>query len=371
MAQTASAISSNLSHSESVANLSVIHHHDHSHHKSYKTHPMEFAKIALGILVCFITANSFKEEITKTKFGESNPEVFTYTFFLSFIESLFDIVAALGKIIYSKKHDQIRAAVSFETQKFFVMSAITHSTGIGLGNRALKYVDFPTQVLAKSCKMITAMSSCFLIVGKRYSMPRIVAVLVATLGISFYMFGENKKSQHAESTAFGLMLLIVSVCADGVNNAVQELMKQHFKNKPKEAKPSSDQLMFFTKIYTSLLFFVCMIYFGEFWKGIDFCLRHPSIILNIVLLCVSGTIGSFFIFWGFAEFDNVEITFINTVRKLFTFLLSVMIYGHSFSQAQLIGATIVFVGVGLDWYFDSHPSVPAVSVTKQEEKKKQ
>ncbi|KAG2386446.1 hypothetical protein C9374_002190 [Naegleria lovaniensis] len=369
MAQTTPSLNQHLSHSESVANLSVVHHHDHSHHKSYKTHPAEFAKIALGILVCFITANSFKEEITKTKFG-THSEVFTYTFFLSFIESLSDILAALGKIIYSKKHDQIRAAVSVETQKFFIMSAITHSTGIGLGNRALKYVDFPTQVLAKSCKMITAMSSCFLIVGKRYSMPRIVAVLVATLGISFYMFGENKKS-HAESTAFGLMLLIVSVCADGVNNAVQELMKQHFKNKPKEAKPNSDQLMFFTKIYTSLLFFVCMIYFGEFWKAIDFCSRHSSIILNIVLLCAAGTIGNFFIFWGFAEFDNVEITFINTVRKLFTFLLSVLLYGHSFSQAQVIGATIVFIGVGLDWYFGSHPSVPVVVTKEEEEKKKQ
>lgn len=55
-------------------------------------------------------------------------------------------------------------------------------------NGALMYVNYPTQVLAKSCKMIPTMVMGVLVAKKHYPIHKYLTVLAITVGISVFMF---------------------------------------------------------------------------------------------------------------------------------------------------------------------------------------
>jgi len=55
-------------------------------------------------------------------------------------------------------------------------------------NWALMYVNYPTQVLAKSCKMIPVMIFGVLLAKKKYPLFKYVTVIAITLGITIFTF---------------------------------------------------------------------------------------------------------------------------------------------------------------------------------------
>jgi UDP-galactose transporter B1 len=53
-------------------------------------------------------------------------------------------------------------------------------------NAALAYVDYPTQVLGKSCKMIPVMLTGVLFHGKKYKWRQYLAVSAITFGMTLF-----------------------------------------------------------------------------------------------------------------------------------------------------------------------------------------
>lgn len=76
-------------------------------------------------------------------------------------------------------------------------------------NEALKYVNYPTQALAKSCKMLPVMAAQVLVFGKRYSLLEYLYVVLVTAGIIVFRWKGGSSTE--ENSSFGLLLLF-GVC---------------------------------------------------------------------------------------------------------------------------------------------------------------
>eukprot|EP00953_Heterococcus_sp_UTEX-ZZ885_P034214 17736-Heterococcus_DN1.PRE.2 len=80
--------------------------------------------------------------------------------------------------------------------KLFAMAGTGYISAMVCSIEALKYVNFPTKELGKSCKMIPVMLFGVLFAGKRYSVRDYICVALITAGIVTFNLGGEHKQVH-------------------------------------------------------------------------------------------------------------------------------------------------------------------------------
>ena len=328
-------------------------HNRSDHHKSFLKSSFELIQVVVGIYATFMAMSSYQEQITRRPYGDS---YFNFPLFLVFLQCVLNYITAFGKL---RLYPSERGRKSVVPRYYYIGASLAYVIASSSSNAALIYVNYPTQVLAKSCKMIPVMIMGMLVAKKQYSFSRIVAVLMTTVGISVFMidrFGhKHKEDSENENNTYGLLLLIVSLAADGFTNSIQDLMRTL------EHKPTSDDLMLNMNLYASIFVGIAMFYTGQFFPAVEFCMNHPEIIQHIAIFCITMALGQIFIFWCIASFGTLELSIITTTRKFFTILWSVFTFGHHMSGVQWSGVLIVFIGLMYDIF---------VSYQKHKEHKK-
>lgn len=63
-----------------------------------------------------------------------------------------------------------------------------------------------------------------------------------------------------------------------------------------ETKPSAQQMMLSMNFWSSIMLALALLTTGETLKFLDFVSRHPTVLLNMSLLALTGAIGQLFIF---------------------------------------------------------------------------
>ena len=97
-----------------------------------------------------------------------------------------------------------------------------------MSNESLQYVTYPTQALAKSCKMIPVLLGSVLFLRKSYSLMKYACVILMTVGITIFQMSGKKKlaAEGFGGEGFGLILLAISLALDGISGPLQELLKK-------------------------------------------------------------------------------------------------------------------------------------------------
>ena len=130
--------------------------------------------------------------------------------------------------------------------------SFTYLSAMGASNQSLNYVNYPTQALGKSCKMIPIMLLNVLIGGKKYSLREYLCVLSITLGIVFFRLAKSKGGSGQENSSFGLILLFASLSLDGLTASNQRLFRTEF-------KPSTYGMMLQTNLWALLYLLIANI----------------------------------------------------------------------------------------------------------------
>jgi len=290
-----------------------------------------------GIYLFYLLFGIYQENIMRHKFGEDG-ERFNYTSFLLFIQSIVNAICAWIVIKGLRLPPDNTPVV-----KYFQVS-LTSIFAMFCSNKALMYVDFPTQVLAKSCKPIPVMLMGLLVFRKHYSIVKYVCVTLVTIGIALFMLpASHKGSNTTVTTPFGFFLLFASLALDGLTGPFQdELVKKH--------RPTSPHMMYYSNLWASLVMLVAVIVTGDLLPAIHFCQRFPEIIPQIVLFSICSALGQNFIYYSVHSFGALTCTTVTTTRKFFTILASVIWFGNSLSSIQWGAVGLVFAGLGFDTY---------------------
>jgi len=83
----------------------------------------------------------------------------------------------------------------------------------------------------------------------------------------------------------------------------------------------------------------------------------------------TGALGQLFIFETLQHFGSLTLVTITLTRKLFTMLLSVVVYNHKLTTGQWFGAGVVFAGISVE-AFVKRKDVHAKRVVQEKEKAK-
>lgn len=303
---------------------------------------VKFIGTALGIFTCYFYYGILQETITK---GDYNGERFTFTLSLVFVQCIVNYVYSLIVLKISPPAGGNGQQAQIK-KSLYASCSLTYLLAMVTSNMSLQWVPYPTQVVAKSCKPIPVMLLGVLIGGRSYALRKYLFVLTIVMGVGLFMYNPNKAASDSGKGSgelgIGELLLIMSLAMDGLTGAIQERMRSG------PIKPNSGILMKNMNLYSILYTFVALVLTNEIITFIQFLSRHPSVLPNILIFSLASALGQFFIFIMVTEFGPLPCSIVTTTRKFFTVLASVFIFGNLLTQAQWVGAALVFMGLSLD-----------------------
>ena len=291
--------------------------------------------------------------------------------------------AANGDLKTTKKAAS-RARISPLLLRYVQISA-SQSVSSLLALHSLSHgISYPTLTLAKSCKLVPVLFANVLLYRRRFAPYKYVVVALVTIGIStFMLFGEKKGGKASQkSSMVGLLLLLGNQALDGMTNSTQdEVFSRYTLSGPK--------MMLVMNAISALLMVASLVIplpsvlqggkagSGELQLAVAFIHRHPEILRDLLGYAAAGAIGQVAIFETLERFGSLTLVaitvrgreaiwqvfpapvlltfrtacpfpFLQVTRKLFTMLLSIVVYKHSLQPAQWWGVVIVFVGLGIE-----------------------
>jgi len=103
--------------------------------------------------------------------------------------------------------------------------------------------------------------------------------------------------------------------------------------------------------------------------ALAFIRSHPSVTTPLAQFALTGALGQLFIFETLQHFGSLTLVTITLTRKLFTMLLSVVVYNHQLTLGQWLGAAVVFAGISVE-AFVKRKDAHAKRVMQEQEKAK-
>lgn len=303
---------------------------------------IRFAVCFLGVFVCYFYYGILQETITRGDYGS---EKFRFARTLVFIQCI--VSAVFAKI----------SILSFEGSKpdhtknwLYGLCSLSYLGAMVSSNSALQYVNYPTQVLGKSCKPIPVMLLGVTLLRKKYPLAKYLCVLLIVGGVALFLYKPNNSSAVADDHVFGFgeILLLVSLTLDGLTGVAQDHMRSRFQT-------SANHMMLNVNLWSILVLGLAVLWTGEVWDFLSFTERHPKIIYNILLFGVTSALGQTFIFMTVVSFGPLTCSIVTTTRKFFTILGSVILFGNVITSLQWVGTVLVFLGLGLDAKFGKAP----------------
>ena len=212
-------------------------------------------------------------------------------------------------------------------------------------NFSLTFISYPTQALAKSCKILPTMLGSLFVKEVHYHPLQYLSVAMITLGT--LIFNYNNKKQSGSDSVIGIALLVASLAADSLTSYYNEQVRRSY-------RPSSLQSMRmlcgFGVLCTAPLLILLNLFVRE-RSVFSYLGKFPEILNDILVFGVFSAIGQVFIFWGLKIAGSLTLIIITTTRKFVTVIASIVIFNHFLTGTQWICMVLVFAGAILDLIF--------------------
>lgn len=294
----------------------------------------------VGLQVSYLVWGVLQEKImTKEYLDGDKVEKFTDSQFLVFVNRI--LAFAFSGIYLLVTRQNVHRTPLYK----YSFCSISNTLSSWCQYEALKFISFPTQVLAKSAKVIPVMLMGKLVSRTQYKNYEYATALLISIGMTAFLLGSSEgKKGNTVTTISGVVLLVGYLIFDSFTaNWQSALFKEH--------RPSSIQMMCGVNLMSCLFTSASLIQQGGFFYSLAFAARHPSFIVDCLLTAVSSASGQLFIFATISKFGAVIFTIIMTVRQGLSILLSCILYQHHLSEVGIFGIIIVFLAIFMRIYY--------------------
>jgi len=294
----------------------------------------------VGLLGSYSTWGYLQEKIMTTNYMDSlgNKGRFNDSQFLVFVNRILAFAIALLVIMLRR---QPRHKAPLYKYSYCSFSNIMSSW---CQYEALKYVSFPTQVLAKASKIIPVMLMGKVVSNKKYEYFEYVVALLISVGMVAFLIGndDGKKASNA-TTLSGFFILVGYMAFDAFTSNWQgELFTEY--------KMSSIQMMAGVNLFSCLLTSVSLMQQGVFYTSLAFMSQYSTFLLDCIILSICSACGQLFIYYTISTFGAVAFVIIMTVRQVFAVILSCFVFQHALAPIAIIGIFIIFSALFLKIY---------------------
>ena len=150
---------------------------------------------AIGIFCFHFYFGVLQEKITRGIYAEKGqtPERFQYTMALVFVLCAANVFYAtmISALVLKEGRDETNSYDCALTSLIYLVAKLASNT-------ALKWVEYPRQVIFKSCKPIPVLIFGVLIGRKKYSIIKYLCVLTIVIGIALFMYKDGSTAKNPE-----------------------------------------------------------------------------------------------------------------------------------------------------------------------------
>ncbi|XP_053316098.1 adenosine 3'-phospho 5'-phosphosulfate transporter 1 [Spea bombifrons] len=295
---------------------------------------------AAGLQISYLTWGVLQERVMTRTYGSEEGgrgERFRDSQFLVFMNRILALTVAGMYCAFTK---QPRHGAPMYKYSFASLSNILSSW---CQYEALKFISFPTQVLAKASKVIPVMLMGKLVSHKTYEYWEYLTAVLISVGVSMFLLSNGGGARASGVTTFsGVVILSGYIVFDSFTSNWQDSLFKY--------KMSSVQMMFGVNLFSCLFTVGSLLEQGALVEAARFMIRHPDFAFHASLLSVCSAFGQLFIFYTINKFGAAVFTIIMTLRQALAILLSCLIYGHPVTAVGAVGLAVVFLALFLRVY---------------------
>eukprot|EP00730_Choanoeca_flexa_P018971 TRINITY_DN9252_c0_g1_i2.p1 TRINITY_DN9252_c0_g1~~TRINITY_DN9252_c0_g1_i2.p1 ORF type:complete len:292 (+),score=53.15 TRINITY_DN9252_c0_g1_i2:61-936(+) len=260
-----------------------------------------------------------------------------FGFFITFLQFVYYIVISKVHLLWSRTR---LSTVSLST--YAILAGLSVTT-MACSNASLAYLAYPTQLIFKSCKLIPVMIGGILIQNKVYKALDYGSSLLLSLGL--IVFTLTDASLDAQFDMFGVFLVCLALAADAaIGNVQEKIMKAH--------GTSNTEMIHFSYMVGSAYLFLFCAATGELQAGLAYFNSVPvqdsyGLVFVFSLL---GYVGLGLVLTLIRRHGALAAVTVTNLRKVFSIIISFLVYPKPFSAQYLFGGVFVAAGVAMQVY---------------------
>jgi len=266
----------------------------------------------------------------------STGELFRSSKFLVFANRFLALLVAYAGVLASRRQYG-QASTEHDAPLYkFAFSSVSNIVSSVSQYEALKYVSFPTQVVAKSCKMVPVMLMGYLVSGKRYTGLEYAMALAITSGAAIFKLNEESNAPVKNTQLIGIILIVSYMATDSFTSNWQSRMFKQY-------GITSMVMMLYANLFSSgFTALGLLLNPSELVTVVRFISANPEICYHIGIMAVCSAVGQLFIFYTIKRYGPLVFATIQTVRQLLSIVLSILFFAHPLNAMEVLGIGIVF-----------------------------
>ncbi|XP_072861746.1 adenosine 3'-phospho 5'-phosphosulfate transporter 2 isoform X4 [Chlorocebus sabaeus] len=213
---------------------------------------------------------------------------------------------------------------------YMIIAFLTVGT-MGLSNTSLGYLNYPTQVIFKCCKLIPVMLGGVFIQGKRYNVADVSAAICMSLGLIWFTLADSTIAPNFNLT-------------DAVIGNVQEkAMKLH--------NASNSEMVLYSYSIGFVYILLGLTCTSGLGPAVTFCAKNPIRTYGYAFLfSLTGYFGISFVLALIKIFGALIAVTVTTGRKAMTIVLSFIFFAKPFTFQYVWSGFLVVLGIFLNVY---------------------
>ncbi|XP_071451125.1 adenosine 3'-phospho 5'-phosphosulfate transporter 2 [Hetaerina americana] len=226
--------------------------------------------------------------------------------------------------------------------KTYLLLALLTLGTMGFSNSSLGYLNYPTQVIFKCCKLIPVLIGSILIQGKRYGIIDFVAATCMCLGLSLFTLADSMVSPNFNLLGV-FMISSALVCDAAIGNVQEKSMKAH--------KAANNEVVVYSYAIGFVYLFVIMLITGDLQRGITFFSKHPWETYGYGLMfSITGYFGLQVVLTLVRTCGAFAAATVTTCRKAVTIIISFLFFQKPFTFQYVWSGLLVVLGIYLNIY---------------------
>lgn len=324
------------------------HHHHHYHRGTWYGDFLFLGSILSGIYLFFLMFGYYQEKIYNTTHPVTG-ERFSFSCFLVLMACISNAVFAFMLILLQHRRRALQLIMQFSGHALRETSLISlsYSGSMLFTNYALTHVNYPTQILVKSAKMVPVVVGGFIFFGKTYPWQDYLSVFVVTCSLAVFQLCKDEAKvslgSAPQNSLLGLALLCGSLLCDGLTGPRQDRLLAREKH-------LSSLLMMLITNACAVLWIGAAAAVMEGLRPVYFLAAQPDAAGYLFAFAVCGSLGQLFIYQSLKHFGSLYTSLFTTIRKAASTLFSVYVFGHQLNEKQWAAFAAMFSVILLQSY---------------------
>ncbi|CAJ0580622.1 unnamed protein product, partial [Mesorhabditis spiculigera] len=214
--------------------------------------------------------------------------------------------------------------------KIYAFLAFLTMATMGLSNASVGYLNYPTQVIFKCCKLIPVLIGGILIQGKRYGLIDVSAAILMSIGLIMFTLADSRVAPVFELR--GYRCLTCGCC--------------HWK-----CAREKDEAVLYSYSIGAIYIFAYTVITGEFFSAFAFFLKHPYETYGYgIIFGLLGYLGVNVVLTLIKVSGALVAVTVTTLRKALTIMLSFILFAKPFTADYIWAGMVILLAIYLNLY---------------------